>query len=104
MKDSFDAAAKICNIPPQLFDNGYIFVSFDVTFFFTNVLFDRTVNIILDCVYNENLMNANLRKRTLKKLIKDTCSKTVFTANKKLYQQIDDVSMAGSLDRYLLIL
>ena len=68
LKDSFDAAAKI-----------------------------RTVNIILDRVCNENFVNTILRKETLKKLIKDTCSKTVFMANKKLYQQIDDVSMGSSL-------
>ena len=42
-------------------------------------------------------MNTDLRKRTLKKLIKESCSDTVFTENKKLYQQIDGVSMGGSL-------
>ena len=68
LKDSFDDVAKI-----------------------------RTVNIILDRVCNENFVNTILRKETLKKLIKDTCSKIVFTANKKLYQQIDDVSMGSSL-------
>ena len=75
LKDSFDATAKIDNVPPQLFDNGYIFASFDVTSLFTNVPLNRTVNIILDRVYNESLVNASLRMRTLKKLIKDTCSK-----------------------------
>ena len=84
------AAAKICNIPPQLFDN-------DVNSLFTNVPLNRIVNIILDCVYNENLVNTNLIKRTLKKLIKDACNKTVFTANEKLYQQTDGVSMSSSL-------
>ena len=68
LKDSFDAAAKICNIPRQLFDNGYIFASFDVTSLFTNVPLNITVNIILDRVYNENLVNTNKRKRTLKKV------------------------------------
>ena len=104
LKDSFDAAAKIDNIPQQLFDNGYIFASLDMTSLFTNMPSNKTFNIILDSVYNEDLVNTDLRKRTLKKLIKDTCSKTVFTANKKLYQQIDCVSMGSSLDRYLLTL
>ena len=54
-KDSFDAAAKICKFPPQLFDNGYIFATFDVAFLFKNVPFNRTANVILDRVYNENL-------------------------------------------------
>ena len=97
LKDFFDDAAKILNIPPQLFNNGYISASFDVTSLFTNVALHRTVNIILDRVHNENLVNTNLRKRILKKLIKDTCSKTVFMANKKLYHQIDGISMGSSL-------
>ena len=42
-------------------------------------------------------MNTNLRKRILKKLIKDTCGKTVFTANRKLYQQIDSIGICSSL-------
>ena len=33
----------------------------------------------------------------LKKLTKDTCSKTVFSPNNKLQQQIDGVSMGSSL-------
>ena len=62
-------------------------------YYFPYIIFD----FIEDLVYNENLVNTNLRKRTLKKLIKDTWSKTVFTANKKLYQQIDGVSVGSSL-------
>ena len=52
LKDSFDAAAKICNIPPQLSDNGCTFTSFGVTSLFTNVPLNGTVNIILDRVCN----------------------------------------------------
>ena len=91
LKDYCDAAAKNCNIPAQLFDNGYIFVLFDVTSLLINVLLNRKVNIILDHVYNENLLNTNLKLRRLKKVIKDTCIKTVFVANKKLYQQTDGI-------------
>ena len=43
------------------------------------------------------MISIQLKKRTLKKLIKDTCSKAVFSANKKLYQQIDGISMGSSL-------
>ena len=43
------------------------------------------------------MISTQLKKRTLKKLIKDTYSKTAFSANKKLYQQIDGVSMGSSL-------
>ena len=31
-EDSFDTASKIRDIPKELFTNGYVFVSFDVTF------------------------------------------------------------------------
>ena len=64
---------------------------------FTNVPLQRTINIILDRFYNNKLVATQLKKQTLKKLIKDTCSKTVFSANNKLYQQIDGVSMGSSL-------
>ena len=37
IKDSFDAVTRIKNIPQELFNQGYRFVSFDVASFFTNV-------------------------------------------------------------------
>ena len=64
---------------------------------FTDVLLQRAINIILDCAYNNKLIASQLKKRTLKKPTKDTCNKTVFTTNYKLYQQIDGVSMGSSL-------
>ena len=53
---------------------------------FTDVLLQRTINIILDRAYNNKLIASQ-----------DTCSKTVFSTNNKLYQQIDGVSMGSSL-------
>ena len=67
LKDSFDAVKRIRSIPPELFDNGYQFVSFDVQSLFTNVPVKKTINIILDRVYNKKLINTNLKKRTMKK-------------------------------------
>ena len=40
-------------------------------------------------------MSTNLTKRTLKKLMKDTC--TVFSFNNALYEQVNGVSMGSSL-------
>ena len=82
IRDSFDAANKVKSIPPEVLDDGYIFVSFDVESLFTNVPLQRTINIILDCVYDNKLVATQLKKRTLKKLIKDTCSKTIFSSKK----------------------
>ena len=42
-------------------------------------------------------MTTTLAKRYLKKLILDTCQKTTFFFNGKMYKQIDGVSMGGSL-------
>ena len=58
---------------------------------------NRTIKIILKRVYEEKLLATNLRRSTLKKLIKNTCMKTAFSYNNKLYKQIDGVSMGSSL-------
>ena len=75
LTDSFDAANRIQNIPEHLFRDGYHFVSFDVKSLFTNVPLKKTINIILDRIYNKNLINTSLKKRTLKKLLLDCCTK-----------------------------
>ena len=64
---------------------------------FTNVPLEKTINVILDRVYNKKVISMGLKKSTLKKLIKDTCSKTAFLGNNKIYEQIDGVSMGSSL-------
>ena len=38
-----------------------------------------------------------MKKSSLKKLLLDTCTKTSFSFNGQLYEQIDGVSMGGSL-------
>jgi hypothetical protein len=97
LSDSFDAVTNINNIPKHLFQEGYQFVSFDVESLFTNVLLSRTVKIILDCIYKDELIATTLKKRTLKKLILDCCNKTTFSFNEQIYVQKDDVSMGSSL-------
>ena len=97
LKDSFDAADKIRAIPNHLYDEGYQLVSFDVKSLFTNVPLNKTIEVILDRVYNKKLIETNLKKRTLKKLILDTCSKTAFLCNNVIYEQKDGVSMGASL-------
>ena len=67
-----------------------LFVSFVITL-------NYTVDIILDRIFNDNVINTSITKRTLKKLILDSCRKTVFSFNDKLYQQTDGVSMGSSL-------
>ena len=64
---------------------------------FTNVCLQRTFNIILDRIFNKKLNDTNLKKSRLRKLIFDTCTKTMFLCNNKLFEQTDGVSMGGSL-------
>ena len=96
-KDSFEAIDRIRSIPPEHFDEGYRDISFDVKSLFTNVPLNRTIKILLKRVYEEKLVKTNLKKNKLKKLIKDSCSKTAFMFNGKIYKQIDGVSMGSSL-------
>jgi len=97
VKDSFEVSHRILNIPKELYETGYRFVSFDVQSLFTNVPLSKTIDVIMRRIYKENLVPTGLKRHTLKKLIKDTCTKTPFSANGCLYQQIDGVSMGSSL-------
>ena len=47
--------------------------------------------------YKDNLISTNLKPRTLKKLLKDCCTKTPFSFNNDHYHQIDGVSMGSPL-------
>ena len=97
LKDSFDAANKIKSVPSEMLEEGYQFVSFDVESLFTNVPLNKTINIILDRIYRQKLLKTNLKKRTMKKLLLDSCTKAAFSYDSILYQQCDGVSMGSSL-------
>ena len=97
LKDSFSAAEKINQIPDNLYEEGYKLVSFDVKSLFTNVPLNKTIQVILDRVYNKKQISTTLKKRTLKKLIRDTCSKTAFLSGGTMYEQKDGVSMGASM-------
>ena len=87
LKDSFDAVNKIKNIPPHLFDDGYNDVSFDVESLFTNVSIKRPVDTIVKQIYIDKVISTSLNKRSMKKLLLDTCTKTVFTFNGIINEQ-----------------
>ena len=46
---------------------------------------------------DDKVVPTTLRKRTMKKLILDACTKTVFSFNSKFYKQVDGVSMDSPL-------
>ena len=97
VKDSSEAAERIWKIPPDHFEQGYQFVSLDVTSLFTNVPLQRIINVILKGVHKEGSIKTKLAKSILKKLISDSCKKTAFSFDNKIYEQIDGVSMGSSL-------
>ena len=96
VKDSFEASSRIQNISPTLFEQGYVFVSFDVVSLFTNVPRDSTIKIILKRIYEDKLIITTLKKRAMKKLITDVCKKIAFSFNDNVYKQTDGVSMGSS--------
>ena len=59
--DSFDATNKIKSVPPEFFDDGYIFAYFDVKSLFTNVPLQQTISIILDRVYDNKFVASTKR-------------------------------------------
>ena len=70
---------------------------FNVISIFTNVPLNKFINIILEQIYKEKLVNTKLRKNTLKKLVKDCCTKTAFSFNGIIRKQKERVSMGSSL-------
>ena len=95
LKDFFGAANKIKTIPSEIFEEGYRFVSFDAESLFTNVPLNKTINIILDRIYRQKSLKTNFKKRTMKKLVLDSCTKTAFSYDNIFYQQCDGVSMGS---------
>ena len=97
LKDCFDAANKIISVTPETFEAEYRFVSFDIESLFTSVLLSKTSNIILDQIYRKKLLKTALKKRTMKTLLLNSCTKTAFSYGNIIYQQCDRVSMSSSL-------
>ena len=97
LRDSFHAVSDLKSIPNELFTQGYRLVSFDVVSLFTNVPLERTVQIILDRVFKQNLTSTTLSKRPPKKLILDSCTKTAFLFNDTIFEQRNGVSVGSAL-------
>ena len=55
-------------------------------------------------IYEDKAVHTTLRKCTMKKLIIDSCTKTAFSFNNKIYKHIDGVSMVSPLVPVLRIL
>jgi hypothetical protein len=62
-----------------------------------SVVENMLINIILKRIYDDKLISTKLTKRTLKKLILDSSTKTIFSLSGHLYKQMDGVSMGPTL-------
>ena len=60
-------------------------MSFDVESLFTNVPLQKSINVILNRIYGDKLINTDIKKNTMCKLIKDTCKKTAFSLENIIY-------------------
>ena len=58
---------------------------------------NQTINFVLKRVFTDGLIDTTLSKRAQKKLLLDACTKTVFSFDNTLYEQIDGVSMGCCL-------
>ena len=93
LKIPFVWLKRIRAIFNELFEGDYRFVLFDIESLFTSIPLRRTINIIIDRTYNQNLLITYIKKRTLQKLLKDCSTKNAFTFNNVIYEQMDCVSM-----------
>ena len=57
----------------------------------------RTLNLVFKRIFTDELIDTTLSNRTLKNLLLDACTKTVFSFDNTLYEQIDGVSMGSRL-------
>ena len=98
LKDFFDAADKINQTLPEVYNSGeYMFVSLDVISLFTNLLLKKTVDIILKRIYTSKEITTILTKRSLEKLILEPCQKTTLLINDKICERTDAACMTGYL-------
>ena len=80
---------------------GYQLVSFDVVSLFTNVPLNKTIDIILRRIYEDNAIHTNIPCSDLKQLLL-LCTKNVhFTYENETYIQTDGVAMGSPLGSIL---
>ena len=77
--------------------NGYQMVSFDVKSLFTDVPFDRTIQLVFIRMYEKHKVSTNITKQEMKKML-ILCTKNVhFTFNEKAYKQTDGIALGSPL-------
>ena len=85
----------IQNIKRENIPTSYKMVSFDVKSLFTDVPLDRTINIILKRIYDDNELTISISRNEMKELLLLCTKKVHFTFNGKI--QVDGVAMGSPL-------
>ena len=65
--------------------------------FFTNVPLSKTIELMIDCIYSEDNLNAASFSRDVFKKLMFMATQGFFMFNDCLYQQIDEVTMGSAL-------
>ena len=68
---------------------------------FTTVPLKKNIKCIFNRVIHKKKISTALSERSLKKLLLDVCTKTTFSFSKKLYVQIDGVSVGSRLGPFM---
>ena len=85
----------IQNIKRENIPTSYKMVSFDVKSLFTDVPLDRTINIILKRIYDDNELIISILRNEIKELLLLCTKKVHCTFNGKI--QVDGVAMGSPL-------
>ena len=93
LKDTFDIVSSIRQYLSCL---KKVISMFDFVANNANVSIKKTISISLDRIYNKKLKKNNLRKRKMKKLVLDLCTKTAFSFD-NIYEQCSiDGAISGA--------
>ena len=72
-------------------------ISFDVKSLFTNILLDRTMQLVLKIIYEKHEVSTNTTKQEIKEMLV-LCTKNVhFTFNEEVCKQTDGVAIGWQL-------
>ena len=89
-----DLIEKIKNVKVP---NGHQLISFDVKSLSTNVPLQKTIDIILKCIYKNKEINASISKKDMKNMLILCTKSDNFSMNDDIYLQIDGVVMGSPL-------
>ena len=72
---------------------GYQMISFDIKSLFTGIALDKTIEIILQRIYNRNEITTQIRKKVMKELLLLCTREVHFAYSNEIYLQNDGVAM-----------